>query len=72
MVSLPLVPSTMTVSACAVAGAAAGGAARSMLTCVTPVPVRSLTMIVVGAAQRVEVDLLDAVEIHGDVGRRRG
>ena len=26
----------------------------------------------VGAAQGVEVDLLDVVEVHGDVGRRRG
>ena len=26
----------------------------------------------VGAAECVEVDVLDAVEVHGDVGRRRG
>ena len=41
---------------------------RSISTCVTSVPVRSLTVIVVGAAQRVELDVLDVVEVHGDVG----
>ena len=39
-----------------------------MLTSVTSVPVRSLTVIVVGAAEGVEVDRLDVVEVHRDVG----
>ncbi len=39
-----------------------------MRTSVTSVPDRSCTMIVVGAAQRVEVDGLDVVEVHRDVG----
>ena len=38
-----------------------------MATCFTSVPVRSLDRDGVGAAERGELDMLDAVEVHGDV-----
>ena len=46
MTSSPLVPLTMTVSAWPSPVPLPGVPARSMLTCVTPVPVRSLTVMV--------------------------
>ena len=42
-------------------------AARSIATCVTSVPVRSLTSDGVGAARGIELDVLDTVEVHRDV-----
>ncbi len=66
IVSSPAVPLTMTVSA-APSPPPAGAREVEVRPAVTSVPVRSLTVIVVGAAEGVEVDLLDAVEVHGDV-----
>ena len=56
MMSSPLVPLTMTVSACGVAGVPPIVPARLMLTCVTSVPAQVVDGDGVGAAQRVEVD----------------
>ena len=47
-------------------------APRSAFTFVTSVPVEVVDGDGVGAAERVEVDLLDAVGVHRDVRRRRG
>ena len=72
MMSLPLVPLTMTVSACAVAGRAADRAGE------VDVDLRDVGagQVVdgdgVGAAQRVEVDALDIVEVHDDVAEVAG
>ena len=71
-VSSPLVPLTMTVSAWPSPVPLPGVPARSRLTCVDVGAGQVVDGDRVGAAQGVEVDLLDAVEVHGDVGRRRG
>ena len=39
-----------------------------MLICVASVPLRSPTTILSAPPERVEVDHLDVVEVHGDVG----
>ena len=67
MVSLPAVPLTMTRSAAPSPVVPPSEPARSRLTLLTPVPVRSLTVIDVGAAEGVEVDGLDAGGVHRDV-----
>ena len=67
MLSSPAVPLTMTVSACAVAAGRAGRRPRSIATCVTPVPVRSLTVMLSAPPRASSCDVLDAVEVHGDV-----
>ena len=67
MVSAPSVPLTMTDVGRAVAGAAAGGAGRSRLTSVDVGAGQVVDGDGVGAAEGVEVDLLDAVEVHDDV-----
>ena len=65
--SSPFVPLTITVSAWPSPAVPPIVPARSMLTSVTSVPLRSLTVDGVGAAERVELDALDVVQVHDDV-----
>ena len=45
---------------------------KSMATCFTSVPVRSLIVMLSASAQGIELDALDTVEIHNDVALRAG
>ena len=65
--SLPAVPLTVDGVRCAVAASLPGAAGESMRDLRTPVPVRSLTVTVSAPPSAAKLDLLDAVEIHGDV-----
>ena len=65
MASSPSVPLTTTVSAAP--SPPLPVTPRSIATCVTPVPVRSLTVMVSAPPSGVELDMLDAVEVHDDV-----
>ena len=68
MTFLPPVPLTVTVSAAPSPMPVPGWPERSMSTCFDVGAGQVVDRDVVGAAQGVELDLLDAVEIHGDVG----
>ena len=71
IVSAPAVPLTMTVSAAP--SPAAAGRRRQVEVDLGDVGAGQVVdRDGVGAAQGVEVDVLDAVEVHGDVARRRG
>ena len=72
MMSSPLVPLTMTVSAGAVAGRAAECAARFDVDLRDVGAGQVVDGDGVGAAERVEVDRLDVVEVHDDGGDVRG
>ena len=65
--SSPLVPLTMTVSAWPSPVPLPGVPARSRLTLVTSVPVRSLTVMVSAPPRALTLIALDAVEVHRDV-----
>ena len=67
MWSSPAVPLTFTVSASPSPWPLPGVADRSIATCLTSVPVRSLTVTLSAPPKRRELDVLDAVEVHGDV-----
>ena len=72
IVSAPAVPLTMTESACAVAGSRSWSSGQVEVDLSDVGAGEVVDGDGVCAAEGVEVDPLDAVEVHRDVGRRRG
>ena len=66
ILSSPVVPFTVTRSAAPSPLWLPGPALRSMATCVIPVPVRSLTVMLSAPPAGNDLHVLDAIEVHDD------